>query len=110
MTWFRTSAPWTLLAVCTLLGCRQKTYDFAPAQQTLEAATPVGSTPEQVLSALDSLGFRHSPFDPSERSITASMREPDPDRMVFGTLRVTLRFNQGRRLVERESRVVYTGP
>lgn len=110
MTWYRTLAPWTLLAVCTLFGCRQEPYDFAPVQQSLEAATPVGSTPEQVVSALDSLGFRHSPFDPNERSITAAMREPDTNRMVFGTLRVTLRFNEGSRLVGRESRVVYTGP
>lgn len=66
MTLFRTLAPWMFLVVFTFLGCEQKPYDFGSVQKSLEAATPVGSTSEHVVSALDSLGFKHSPFDPNE--------------------------------------------
>jgi len=101
-------AAWILLGAI-LLGCRSRPYDFGPYQASLNQEIPIGSTPERALAVLDSVGIPHSGYSPTVRKIVGSLREPDP-KMIFGTLRVVLTFDENRTLVDREIRVVYTGP
>jgi len=93
----------------SLLACRHPAYDFTPLEQAIDAAIPLGSSPERAVVVLDSLAIPHGEFDPVRRTLIGSQREPSPGT-VFGTLRVVLTYDGNRHLVDRDSQVVFTGP
>ena len=105
----------TVLRVGVLFGgalcaCRQSSFDFSTTKQAIEKALPDGSSPEQAVRVLDSLGFRHGPLDQRDHTVTGSLREPDTKKPVFSTLRVVLTFDDQQRLSHRAISEVFTGP
>ena len=99
-----------MLLGTALCACRQSPYDFSSTRQAIEKALPEGSSPERAAKVLDSLSFRHGALDEGDRTLTASLREPDTSKAVFSTLRVVLTFDSLRRLSHRAISEVFTGP
>jgi hypothetical protein len=97
------------LLVLGVAGCRRRPYDFQPLKRTIESQIELGTTPNRATSVLDSLGVPHTGYVAATRKVIGSLREPEPG-MVFSTLRVVLSYDQNQHLVDREVKVVFTGP
>lgn len=101
------------MLVCAIVagcGSSAKAYDWAQVKKRLEGSLSEGTGVERASRVLDSLGFNHNTLDPRDGSMIGRRREPDVNKLLFGTLRVVLTFDKSRRLAHREIREILTGP
>lgn len=91
-------------------SCGGRTLSVADVDAMVVRFTPIGATPKQVTTTLDSLQIEHSDYDPHAHFLQAKVTDPHSKGLVTHAFQVKFFFDTNNVLMSHATKEVFTGP